>query len=283
MAVTTKYPMVALRLRRPAQHPAGEPGRLGLLLARDRRAATNGCTTVARVSRSRRSPGSEAFRKASRHRRTCRTSDPNASEITFTWQDYYDTNVGHRRGTARPGTRRPRPTGSRSTPTRRSRSSSTPRRSTRRLTPPPTGSTPTARTTGACRPSTRGQRPDLVSPWQSFTKASPAVVPSRRSVAPWCPGRPRCAGTPRRSPRRTRSRSTRTTTRRSARPTGSSRATVRDHLGGADRPDPGLQHAVPVARPPRRLLRQPGPVVGDRVVHLVRRGAEPAHAQGRLG
>ncbi len=54
---------------------------------------TNGCTQSP-VSRFPPLPGSEAFRKASPAITGLQSSDPNASEITFSWQDYYDTNVG---------------------------------------------------------------------------------------------------------------------------------------------------------------------------------------------
>ena len=53
---------------------------------------TNGCMQSP-VSRNPPLPGSEAFRKASPPVVGLTTSTPNASEIAFSWQDYYDTNV----------------------------------------------------------------------------------------------------------------------------------------------------------------------------------------------
>ena len=159
--------------------------------------------------------------------------------------------------------------------------SSTPRTSTRRPTRRSTGSTPTAPTTGASRPSTQRQLGLTLAPrWPASPRPARQSCRARRWVAPWCPGRPRCGGTPRRSPRRTRSRSTRTTTRPSARPTGSSPATVRTTSVAPTDPIPASN--TPYLWRVRRAdsVRQPGPVVGDRVVHLVRHGAEPAHAQG---
>ena len=53
---------------------------------------TNGCMQSP-VSRNPPLPGSEAFRKASPAVVGLSTSNTNASEISFSWQDYYDTNV----------------------------------------------------------------------------------------------------------------------------------------------------------------------------------------------
>ena len=166
------------------------------------------------------------------------------------------------------------------TPTRRSAHHRHARRSTRRRTPlrpaVPRRHVLLARP-GPGRP---GPRASLVSPSRASPRPARPSCRARRSGARWCPGPPRSGGTPRRSPRRTRSRSTRTTTCTFSAANRIFSSTVRTTSVAPTRPDPGLQHAVPVAGPPDRLGRQPGPVVGDRVVHLVRHGAEPAHAQG---
>ena len=104
------------------QHPAGEPGRLGVLLARDRACGTQRLHDASPVSQNPPLPGSKAFRKASPGVAGLSTSRPQRQRDHLLWQDYYDTNPA----TSWNGERatRPRaPTASRSPPTRRSRRS----------------------------------------------------------------------------------------------------------------------------------------------------------------
>ena len=88
-----RTPMVALRVGDSA-HPAREPGRLGVLLVRDRLPVPTRSHAAPRPSR--RTRRCRAPRRSARRRPAVTglsTSNPNASEITFSWQDYYDTNA----------------------------------------------------------------------------------------------------------------------------------------------------------------------------------------------
>ena len=264
--------------RRQQRAPSREPGWLGLLLARDRcRDATAArrhpvssrtrCRTRRRSARRRRpSPGCPPPTPTP-------ARSPSAGRTTTTPTGHL---VERRDGNQTAQTYRiqvaPDPSFSVRSPTRR--------RSTRRPTPRSTGCTPTARTTGACRPIDAQNNGLTFSPVASFTKASPAVVPSSPVGGALVSGT-----TPLRWNAQAFAASYTVEVYKNNDQTFSAANRIftshgADHLGGADRPDPGLQRAVPVARPPGRLGRQPGPVVGDRVVHLVRHGAEPAHAQG---
>jgi hypothetical protein len=90
--VTTKYPMAALRFGdQKITLPESQAG--SAYFWHVTACGNNGCTTSP-VSRFPPVPGSEAFRKSSPPINGLSTSDPNASEITFNWNDYYDTNVG---------------------------------------------------------------------------------------------------------------------------------------------------------------------------------------------
>ena len=105
-------------------------------------------------------------------------SGEQADDITFDWDDYYDTNQAAPGTWAVPrGRTRPRrSTASRSPSRRRSPRPLTTARSTSRRTRPGTGRFPKGRSTGGCRPSTprattsTGDRPGMV------TKKSGAVV-----------------------------------------------------------------------------------------------------------
>ncbi len=89
--INTSFPMVALRLGdQRSTLPESQAG--SAYFWHVTACGTNGCTTSP-VSRFPPVAGSEAFRKSSPGIAGLSTSDPNASEITFSWQDYYDTNT----------------------------------------------------------------------------------------------------------------------------------------------------------------------------------------------
>ena len=136
---TTYNTMFQLDTGQPVELSARQPGRLGVLLARrpvPGRSATAGPARCPPTPL----PDTGAFRKASPAvAGLTSSSDPNASEITFSWQDYYDTNQATIWNGETSATRRPRPTGSRSTTSPRSPRPSTRAWSTRRRSRPTTG------------------------------------------------------------------------------------------------------------------------------------------------
>jgi predicted secreted protein len=89
--INTKYPIVALRMGdQKSTLPESQAG--SAYFWHVTACGTNGCMTSP-VSQNPPLPGSEAFRKASPGVAGLATTNPNASEITFSWQDYYDTNA----------------------------------------------------------------------------------------------------------------------------------------------------------------------------------------------
>ena len=150
--VDTSFPMVALRLGdQRSTLPESQAG--SAYYWHVEACGTNGCTTSP-VSRFPPLPGSEAFRKASPGVTGLSTSDPSASEISFSWQDYYDTNVATSWG-GESGNQTARTYRIQVSPDPWSPCSPTPPPSTRPPSRPATGCTPTARTTGGCRLWTR--------------------------------------------------------------------------------------------------------------------------------
>ena len=175
------------------------------------------------------------------HRRAEHLATPTPARSRSRWQDYYDTNPatswngeagepdGH--DLPHPGVHRPVVLGHHRHA----------RRSTRRPSPRSTGSTPTARTTGACRPSTQNSFGLTFSPVASFTKASPAVVPSSPVGGALVSGT-----TPLRWNAQAFAASYTVEVYKNNDQTFSAANRIftaigAHHLGGADRPDPGLQ------------------------------------------
>ena len=198
---------------------AREPGRLGVLLARA--ALPDGCTAVptrcpaTRCRTRRRSARRRRLSPACPRPTPTPARSPSAGRTTSTptWPPLDGGQAA---------TRRPRRTGSRWPPTRRSAH----RRHADGRPDDLHGVRPAVPRRHVLLARAGDGRPGQRADWSPRRRASPRPArpscPARRWVGPWCRAPPRCAGTPRRSPRRTRSRSTRTTTRRSAPPTGCS-------------------------------------------------------------